>query len=70
MKNPVIRAVTGALALVSLGVCLIMAVLVFLGRVSETTFKTAFLAGSVLWFVFAIARGRREEGPSAGPPGA
>jgi hypothetical protein len=66
MKNPAFRAVLGALALLSLAVCLIMAVLVFLGRVSEATFKAAFLAGSVLWFVFSIARGRRDEGSSAG----
>jgi hypothetical protein len=70
MKNPVIRAAMGALALLSLAVCLVMAVLVFLGRVSEGTYKTAFLAGSILWFVFSIFRGRREEGSSAGPNGA
>lgn len=66
MKNPAFRAALGGLALLSLAVCLIMAVLVFLGRVSDAAFKTAFLAGSVLWFVFSIARGRRDEGPSAG----
>jgi hypothetical protein len=70
MKNPAIRTALSALALLSLAGCLIMAVLVFLGRVSDAAFKTAFLAGSVLWFVFAIARGRRDEGPSARGGGA
>jgi|WetSurSiteA1Bulk_404760.scaffolds.fasta_scaffold27507_2 hypothetical protein len=70
MKNRVFRSLMGGLALLSLAVCLIMGVLIFLGRVSDATYKKAFLAASAGWFVFSIARGKRDKGPSAGESGA
>jgi len=66
MKSRIYRSVTGGLALFSLAACLAMGVLIFLGRVSDATFKRAFLAASVLWFVFSIARGKPAKGPAAG----
>jgi hypothetical protein len=69
MKNRVLRSSMGGLALFSLALCLGLAVLVFLGRVSDATYKKAFLAASVGWFVFSIARGKRDKGPSAGESG-
>jgi hypothetical protein len=65
MKNRAFRTAMGGLALLSLAGCLAMGVLVFLGKVSDATFKTVFLAASVLWFVFSIARGK----PTKGSPG-
>ena len=65
MKNPVLRATMGGLALFSLAACLGLALLIFLGRVSDATYKRAFLAASVLWFVFSILRGRRAQSPAA-----
>ena len=65
MKNPVLRAPMGGLALFSLAACLGLALLIFLGRVSDATYKKAFLAASVLWFVFSILRGRRAQSPAA-----
>ena len=41
MKNRVFRSLMGGLALFSLAVCLIMGVLIFLGRVSDATYKKA-----------------------------
>jgi hypothetical protein len=70
MKERVFRSLMGGLALFSLAVCLIMGVLIFLGRVSDATYKKAFLAASVGWFVFSIARGKRDKGHSAGESGA
>jgi hypothetical protein len=64
MKSPVFRAAMGALALLSLAACLALGVLIFLGQVSEASYKGAFLAASVLWFVFSIARGKPAKGPS------
>ncbi len=40
--------------------------LFFLGRITEGSFKTAFLVASVAWFVFAVARGSSGENPAAG----
>jgi hypothetical protein len=65
MKDRVLRATMGGLALFSLAVCLGLAVLIFLGRVSDATYKMAFLAASVLWFVFSILRGKRVQNPAA-----
>jgi hypothetical protein len=65
MKNRTFRTAMGGLALLSLAVCLAMGVLVFLGQVADGTYKTVFLAASVLWFVFSIARGKPGKGPVA-----
>jgi hypothetical protein len=65
MKSRVFRAVVGGLALLSLAVCLMVGVLIFLGKVSDATYKKAFLAASVLWFVFSIMRGKPVKGPAA-----
>ncbi len=54
MKGHFFRALAGLLALFNLGICLAAAVLLFLGRISEGTYRTAFLLSSVAWFVFAI----------------
>jgi hypothetical protein len=69
MKSRVFRATMGGLALLSLAGCLAMGVLIFLGKVSDATYKKAFLAASVLWFVFSIARGKSDKGPAAGAGG-
>jgi hypothetical protein len=63
-----LRHVAGGLALLSLGVCLAAPVLYFLGRITEASYKTAFLAGSIGWFVFAIARGFVRKGPAEREP--
>jgi hypothetical protein len=51
------RRLAAVLSLLALGICLGASVLVFLGRITEGTYKTAFLAASIAWFVFSIARG-------------
>lgn len=55
MSDRLFRSVSGALALVSLGVCLAAPVLFFLGRIAERTYKTGFLLASVAWFLLATA---------------
>jgi hypothetical protein len=64
MKSPVFRATMGALALLSLAACLALGVMAFLGRLPDAGYKKGFLAASVLWFVFSIARGKAAKGPS------
>jgi hypothetical protein len=66
MKGRFLRDLAGLLALLSLGACLAAPVLFFLGRITEGSFKTAFLVASVAWFVFAVARGSSGENPAAG----
>jgi hypothetical protein len=64
----------GLLALLSLALCLVSPVLFFLGKISERTYRLAFLLTSIAWFVFAIlwaAAARRskkshKEGKDAG----
>ena len=56
MKRPLLARLTGALALVSLALCLAAALLYFLGRIPESTYKLAFLLASIGWFVLAIGR--------------
>jgi hypothetical protein len=68
MTDRIRKNVTGLLALLSLAVCLSAPVLYFLGRVPERTFKTAFLAASIGWFVFAVARGSSGKSPAAPAP--
>lgn len=68
MTDRIRNFVTGSLALLSLAVCLAAPVLSFLGRISERTFKTAFLAASAGWFVFAAARGSSKKRPAAPAP--
>jgi len=66
MKKRAFQTTMGGLALLSLAVCLAMGVLIFLGKVSDATYKGVFLAASVLWFVFSIARGKpAAKGPAA-----
>lgn len=65
MKSRFFRTTMGVLALLSLAACLAVGVLIFLGKVTDAAYKTAFLAASVLWFVFSIARGKPVKGPSA-----
>jgi uncharacterized membrane protein YidH (DUF202 family) len=55
MSERVFRLVSGALALVSLGVCLAALVLFFMGRIAERTYKTGFLLASIAWFILATA---------------
>lgn len=59
MRRLILRHALGGLALLGLAACVVGAVLFFLGRLSEAAFRTAFLAGTVAWFVFSIARGGR-----------
>jgi hypothetical protein len=70
MKSRSYRTIMGALALLSLAACLALGVMAFLGRLPDAGYKKGFLAASVLWFVFSIARGKRAPGPSAGGGGA
>lgn len=53
MSDRLFRLVSGALALVSLGVCLAAPVLFFLGRIAERTYKTGFLLATIAWFILA-----------------
>jgi hypothetical protein len=69
MRSRSLRALTGVLALLSLCGCLAAPVLYFLGRLPENRFKTGFLAASIGWFVFAIARGAIGRRGDAGGPG-
>jgi len=67
MSNRLFRGITGGLALVSLALCLAAPVAFFLGRISEGSYRTAFLLASIAWFVLATARtlaagGRGPEG--------
>jgi hypothetical protein len=41
-------------ALLSLALCLVSPVLFFVGKISERTYRLAFLLTSIAWFVFAI----------------
>lgn len=54
MKRSLLVRLSGVLALVSLALCLAAALLYFLGRVPEATYKMAFLLASIGWFVLAI----------------
>jgi hypothetical protein len=56
MKSSLLIRLTGALALVSLALCLAAALLYFLGRIPEATYKLAFLLASIGWFVLATGR--------------
>ena len=68
MKSPILKHIMGVLAILSLVACLAAPILFFLGRVSEGTYKTAFLVASIGWFVFAIARGFVRKGPGEREP--
>ena len=68
MKSPILKHIMGVLAILSLIACLAAPVLFFLGRVSEGTYKAAFLVASIAWFVFAIARGFVRKGPDERQP--
>ena len=68
MKSPILKHITGVLAILSLIACLAAPILFFLGRVSERTYKAAFLIASIGWFVFAIARGFVRKGPGEREP--
>jgi hypothetical protein len=63
MKTRLLRGLAGVLALVSLAACLAAPALYFLGRITETSYKTAFLLASIGYFVFAIARGFVRQAP-------
>jgi hypothetical protein len=54
VKGRAFRALAGALALLNLGICLASAVLLFLGRITQGAYRTAFLLSSIAWFVFAV----------------
>jgi hypothetical protein len=66
MKNRALRHLAGDLAVLSLAACLAAPVLFFLGRITEGSYKTAFLVASIAWFVFAVARGASGKKSSAG----
>jgi hypothetical protein len=67
MSNRLFRRIAGGLALVSLGICLAAPVVFFLGRISEGTYKMAFLLSSIAWFVLATAWAMTgKDGPSGG----
>lgn len=67
MSNRSFRRISGGLALVSLGLCLAAPVVYFLGRISEGTYRKAFLLASIAWFVLATARALlADDGPSGG----
>lgn len=67
MKRHAVSRLAGALALVSLALCLAVAVLFFLGRIPEGTFKLSFLLASIAWFV--LATGGKMAGRDEGPTG-
>jgi len=52
-------------ALLNLALCLVSPVLFFTGKISERTYRLAFLLTSIAWFVFAIlwmSAARRNKG--------
>jgi hypothetical protein len=65
MKSRLLKGLLGGLALISLAACLAAPALYFLGRVTESGYKTAFLIASIGYFVFAIGRGFVRTAPSA-----
>jgi hypothetical protein len=68
MTHRILRGIAGGMAVLSLAACLAAPVLFFLGRISEASYKTAFLIASIGWFVFAIARGSVRKSPAAREP--
>jgi len=46
--------ILAVLALLSLAMCLVTPGLFFVGKISERTYRLAFLLTSFAWFVFAI----------------
>jgi len=67
MRNRLFRRITGGLALLSLGLCLAAPVVFFLGRISEETYRRAFLLASIAWFILATARAMAaKDGPPEG----
>jgi hypothetical protein len=66
MKRRFLKNLTSGLAVLSLVACLAAPVLFFLGRISEKSYKAAFLIASIGWFVFAIARGMVGKDAAAG----
>jgi hypothetical protein len=46
--------IPAVLSLTSLALCLVSPVLFFAGKISERTYRPAFLLTSIAWFVFAI----------------
>jgi hypothetical protein len=68
MKSRFLNGLAGGLAVASLAACLAAPVLYFLGRITASTFKTAFLVASIGYFVFAIGRGIVRPAPSTREP--
>lgn len=67
MSNRLFRRMAGGLALVSLGLCLAAPVVYFLGRISEETYRKAFLLASIAWFILATVRAMAgRDGPPEG----
>jgi hypothetical protein len=56
MKHSFLSRLAGGLSLVSLALCLAAALLFFLGRITESTYKRGFLLASIAWFVLAAGR--------------
>ena len=57
--------IPAVLSLTSLALCLVSPVLFFTGKISERTYRLAFLLTSFSWFVFAIlwaSAARKKEG--------
>jgi hypothetical protein len=57
--------IPAVLSLTSLALCLVSPVLFFAGKISERTYRPAFLLTSIAWFVFAIlwaSAARKKEG--------
>jgi len=65
MSSRLFRRISGGLALVSLALCLAAPVAYFLRRISEGSYRKAFLLASIAWFVLATARALT---PDDGPP--
>lgn len=66
MKGRFFQRLAGVLALVNLGICLAAAVLLFLGRIPEGTYRTAFLLSSIAWFIFATLWAASRTKPNGG----
>lgn len=56
------KTVLGAVALMSLILCVAAPFLYFQGKIVEETFKSVFLLASCVWFLFAILWQSREKG--------
>ncbi len=60
-----LRALLLIIACGGMAACVVAPILHFFGRIEVKTYQDVFLAGSVIWFVFATWWGTRRKDPAA-----